>query len=233
MNLVLLTTDTPHHLHWAARLAVRHRLCAVFLESMNIGSPPDAFEQRRLDYERETLRSGTDRSWRDLAPVHEVGSLNDSGSIAALTDVRPDVTLVFGTGKLGPAVLSAGSPVCLNLHGGNPEHYRGLDTHLWAVYHREFDQLVTTLHTVDDGLDTGRIVFQAEVPLVRDMPLHCLRSANTGVCVDLSLLALESLRLSGRVPSRAQVTRGRYYSVMPASLRDLCVRRFGRHVAAL
>ena len=49
-----------------------------------------------------------------------------------------------------------------NLHGGDPEKYRGLDSHYWSIYHNDFKSLITTLHKVRPILDTGEIVLQGK-----------------------------------------------------------------------
>jgi methionyl-tRNA formyltransferase len=159
--------------------------------------------------------------------------VNDDEGVTALRKLSPDVVLVFGTGKILPSVIEVAQVACLNLHGGNPEAYRGLDTHLWAIYHSDFDNLVTTLHHVDAQLDTGEIVFQSQLHLTKDSKLHELRSINTEVCIDISLLALTSLQSRGSLPSRKQIDMGRYYSFMPTVLKEICLKKFERHVAQL
>ncbi len=121
----------------------------------------------------------------------------------------------------------------LNLHGGDPENYRGLDSHLWAIYHRDFEALVTTLHFVTSELDDGDIVGQMRVPLRSGMALHQLRAANTEVCVELTVSALEALRSRGVLDARRQLRCGRYYSFMPTPLKELCNRRFATHTSRL
>jgi methionyl-tRNA formyltransferase len=232
MRTVLLTTDTPHHAYFAWRVAERFPLAAIVVETDPIDPPFDVahpFEALRDAYERETLLAGLGRL-RDVAPTQTIRNANDAA--ADLEALEPDVALVFGTGLLAQPVLGAAS-LCLNLHGGNPEHYRGLDTHLWAIYHRDWENLVTTLHVADEGLDTGDIVLQATLPLRNGMGLHELRSVNTEACVDLSLAALDALDGGGPLPRRPQRQRGRYYSFMPAVLKDRCVSQFETHVASL
>jgi methionyl-tRNA formyltransferase len=118
-----------------------------------------------------------------------------------LKSINPDVIIVFGTGKINSSLIQIPRLGCLNLHGGDPERYRGLDTHLWAIYHQEFDQLITTLHYIDETLDTGDVVFKATLPISRGLQLHQLRAVNTQVCVKLSLLALMGLHKNEWLPS--------------------------------
>jgi methionyl-tRNA formyltransferase len=141
--------------------------------------------------------------------------------------------LVIGTGLLRPPIIGVASRACLNLHGGQAEVYRGLDSHLWAIYHDDFSNLTTTLHHVDAELDTGDIVLQEALPLQPEVQLHQLRALNAQACARLSLLALTSLNEFDWLPSRRQIARGRYYSFMPTSLKDVCLRKFNRYVQTL
>jgi methionyl-tRNA formyltransferase len=150
-----------------------------------------------------------------------------------LAQLGPDATIVFGTGKLKAPVLSVQPERMFNLHGGDPQEYRGLDTHLWAIYHGDFSGLVTTLHRVAPALDDGDIVASAAVPLHRSMGLHELRAANTEVCLALTLAALTQLAEDGHVLSRRQSRAGRYYSFMPAILKDLVCAKFASHTGLL
>jgi hypothetical protein len=52
---------------------------------------------------------------------------------------------------------------------------------------------------------------------------------NTQACVRLFLAALGAFSNNDDVPSRQQRARGRYYSFMPAVLKELCVGRFAKH----
>lgn len=236
MNVALLTTDTLHHAHFLREFGAAFPVGTAFLETRS--SPPafpcaHAFEGERDEHERRIFFGGRGASVKDFAPWREFPDMGSPEALAGIRAARPDALLVFGTGKLKGALLEEYAGRIVNLHGGDPEEYRGLDTHLWAVYHRDFGGLATTLHHLEKDLDTGGIIQQGQVPLRRGMGLHELRAANTGVCLDLSLAAFAAFEKLGRFPSRAQRRRGRYYSAMPAVLKDQCVRKFSAHTAGL
>ena len=136
----------------------------------------------------------------------------------------PDAIFVYGTGKLGHELVRA-APYVLNFHGGDPERYRGLDSHLWALYHRDYDALQVTLHHVDDELDTGDIVFQTQLELPPKASLECLQAETANVCIRLAPLALAGIA-DGFLPRRPQRSKGRYYGRMPDELREGCEARF-------
>lgn len=233
MKVALLTTDTTHHRYYAWKLAEEFPLASIVVETRPLEPPFETFhpfESRRDEYEREVLLDGFGGTLADLAPLHAVENVNEAATLLRATPA--DVVFVFGTGLLLPETIGA-ARACLNLHGGDPEEYRGLDTHLWTVYHADFPALVTTLHHVSEELDRGDVAYREPVPLRRDMPLHELRARNTELCVELSLRALRELAATGSVPRRAQTRRGRYYSFMPAALKDRCVTQFERYTATL
>jgi methionyl-tRNA formyltransferase len=236
MRIALLTTETAHHLYFAWKLNAAYPLQSIFIETKIISPPFETahpFESDRDTYEREVLLKGCPVGFEMLAPTYRCESINERQCVATLQATAPEVAIVFGTGILRAPVIDSVSVACLNLHGGNPEEYRGLDSHLWTIYHSDFDNLITTIHHVDSGLDTGDIVLQSRLPLDSESRIATLRSVNTRLCVDLTRLAIEALRTNGQLPSRSQLRRGRYYSFMPAILKEVCVKSFEKHMARL
>lgn len=236
MHVVLLTTATSHHLYYAWQMRKAGVLSAIIAETNAPRFPfPTAhpFEQERDQYEWATLLKDGPKALEDVAPVYRCATVNTPDTIGELQRLRPDVLIVFGTNRITNEVAGIPTVACLNLHGGNPEAYRGLDSHLWAIYHRDFENLVTTLHFIAPQLDAGEIVFSTQLPVHKDASLYQLRAINTRVCVSLSLVAVRALSEGLALPSRRQQTRGRYYSAMPAVLKDDCLAKFTRYTAGL
>jgi methionyl-tRNA formyltransferase len=235
VNTVLLTTDTTHHRYFAKAIAERHTLCGILVET---SCPAPAFEtvhpfeQVRDEYERDILLRGAPCPFEAVTSAKSVHNVNDGETLSALRTWQADVVIVFGAGRLGLPVIQSARHACLNLHGGNPEEYRGLDSHLWTIYHRDFANLVTTLHYVDQSLDTGAIVGQERLN-VAHTGLHELRTLNTRACVRLTQTALEALEAGGFLPSRPQARQGRYYSFMPRVLKDIGLKYFEHYVRQL
>ncbi len=232
MKLAVLTTETTHHAHFVRAVNDAFEIALIVCETQVSPAPfptSHAFEVRRDEHERRLFFDGRDVRLADTAELLEVPTANEPAAIDALRGVGPDVIVVFGTGKLARDVIDLCPRRIVNLHGGDPEYYRGLDTHLWAIYHREFDQLVTTLHRLSGDLDAGDIIAQAALPLAPGMGLHELRAQNTQACVDLTLSGLAALERTDDFPHRPQRQAGRYYSHMPTVLKEVCVRHFEAH----
>lgn len=236
MRLAILTTGAVRRRFFVERLQSEFDVTRVFIETRD--SPPPIPTAHPLDEarklrEREYWYGGEPLAFGDIAETQSFESLNDSAAISAMRALRPDVTLVYGTGLLGTTMIGHCGDACLNFHNGDPEEYRGLDCHLWPLYHRDFAALKMTLHWIEPTLDTGAIVDRRPVPLCKDMPLSDLRRAATELTAEMALSALRGFSKTGAFASTPQRQRGRYYSYMPAVLKDICTRNFERFTATL
>lgn len=229
-----LTTETPHHAFFVWKLAASHGVELALIEAPATAAVGTwhPYERERDAFEREELLRGGPRTVAEAVSSRIVASVNEARALALLRDVAPDVVVVFGTGRLAPESYEI-APNVINVHGGDPERYRGLDSHLWSILDRAFDAIVTTVHHVDRMLDTGPIVARRAVPIAPRMELRELRAANTRVAVDLVLEAVQELERSGSIPATPQRRRGRYRSAMPVELKEQCVHIFREHTARL
>jgi methionyl-tRNA formyltransferase len=237
VQLVLLTTETSHHAYFVKELVAANSIAGVIIETSLIKAPFDSnhsFEKARDSYERERFFGGNDVPIKNIfEDAVQLPELNTAPAISLVSRMGADVFIAFGTGKLGADFIKGcGAPI-INLHGGDPERYRGLDTHLWSIYHGDFSGLITTIHRLNRRLDDGEIILQSAVPLWRGMGLHELRASNTITCVDLALGALDIFRRKRDFISHPQRKKGRYYSFMPACLKEVCVQKFNRYTEAL
>lgn len=236
LRVGILTTDTPHHTRFVQALAEKWTITRVFEEKRSISATFEtrhAFEDQRDAYEVDQWFGGKGKGLADVADVQTFSDLNGPEAEAAMRDAGCDVHLVFGTGRLEQHIIDLTPDRFVNLHGADPEHYRGLDTHLWCVYHRDFRGLVTTLHKVSPKLDRGGVVMKMPIPLTRGMELYQLRKANTEICIEISNRGLEMMASYGQFISQPQLYIGRHYSFMPAVLKERCVRQFAEYTATL
>ena len=237
MKIAILTTETPHHAYFVKALKNIFSDITVYCETKSNTPPPfktdHSFEVKRDIYECQRWFGNEQTKISEITSVNEFTSMNDASAIASLEKESVDIVIVFGTGVLKPPLIEICSQRIFNLHGADPEKYRGLDTHLWAIYHKDFGGLITTLHHLDTGLDTGDIVLQGAIPLHHKMKLHELRAANTEVCVRLTTAVIDMMNRYGEVTSRSQYNKGRYYSAMPSELKGICQKRFETYIKGL
>ncbi len=227
MKLAILTTETTHHAYFVREMARAADVVRVVVETRHAVPPFETaapFETQRESYERATWFAHDSAAVAEFAPTLIATTANETEVVEQLRRDAPDVIVVFGTGLLRGDILTVCPGRTLNLHGGDPERYRGLDSHLWSIYHQKWDGLVTALHHVTERFDAGDLLAVAPIPIRPGMPLAELRTRNTEVCVELVRQALSAG--PELPPARPQATAGEYFSFMPAALKVRCEQMF-------
>ena len=236
MRLVILTTGAVRRRYFVENLQKKFAVFRVLIETRN--STPliptqHPLDEARKEQERNFWYAGAPPKFNQIANVRSFENLNQPDAVEYLKKVNPDVTLVFGTGKLGNDILQCCGENLFNFHNGDPESYRGLDCHLWPIYHKDFSALKMTLHKIDATLDTGDIIDRRPINIHHNMPLFDFRRVATELAVAMGISALSGIEQNGCITGFQQQQIGRYYSHMPAVLKDLCVRHFGRYTRTL
>ncbi len=232
MRIAVLTTETAHHAHFVRSIYAHGRTVVAFVEKPVLARYDTwhPFEDERNAYECQTWFNGVLPRIKDFAAAEDLTDL----SLAAdqVRAFSPNLVIAFGTRILRGEMLCL-HPDTFNLHGGDPHTYRGSDTHLWAIWHRQFDELKTCIHRLTQVVDGGEIVTVEPIPLFKNMRLHQLRAVNTEVCIKLVERVIADLTASGSIKTLGEKGNGRLYFQMPAVLKDDCVRRFERYTGTL
>ncbi|MDP2110542.1 MAG: formyl transferase [Thiobacillus sp.] len=150
--------------------------------------------------------------------VREVPHINHPDVVKLARELKPDLLCVFGTSLIRGDLLNEGRLGIINLHGGLSPEYRGADCTFWALYNGEPEKIGCTLHYIDAGIDTGRLVAHIS-PEVRegDGELELFwRAVQDGAVVYAEAVA----RLAkGEQLGLAQPGKGRLYQVRDRGLR--------------
>ena len=229
MRVVILTTDTPCHAQFVADIGHLYESTHVIWEDERPSMPWWAghdLDKQRDQYEKD--RFGLDQ--RVLKVGWDVKNANNCAEL--IVDMCPDVVIVYGTGKLSPEVIAT-CPLMFNLHGGDAEKYRGLDSAYWAVYWGDFDAVAVTLHRVEPTLDTGEIVAKRKIELRPGMRVHELRAEAALLGNEMVSDLLFSLSKGLTPVTYKQQPGAKYFSFMPACLKSYVARKFERHVATV
>ena len=94
-------------------------------------------------------------------PVTRVSSANGADCRALIAERKPDVVFLAGCRMLSKATLAAINCPVLNYHSGINPKYRGLAGGWWARATGDHENYGTTVHLVDEGVDTGQTLYQA------------------------------------------------------------------------
>ncbi|OFW61885.1 MAG: hypothetical protein A2133_03010 [Actinobacteria bacterium RBG_16_64_13] len=115
--------------------------------------------RRRINFLKQSL--SLDATPIDEKRITPVRSVNSAQVIDHLGELRPRVVVINGTRILSAEVLRSAPSVFLNMHLGVTPMYRGVYGAYWALAERKPESCGVTVHLVDDGIDTGRILGQA------------------------------------------------------------------------
>ena len=95
-------------------------------------------------------------------------ALNQTEGVTLLRSLEPDLLLVTSGPLLSAEVLAVPRIGTLNLHYGLAPWYRGEHTLIVPLRNRDESRIGITLHEIDSGIDTGRIVARSTLPIDED-----------------------------------------------------------------
>jgi folate-dependent phosphoribosylglycinamide formyltransferase PurN len=97
------------------------------------------------------------------AAIENIENINSPEGIARIKARSAKIVIVNGTRILKPAVLNCGPELFINTHQGITPQYRGAHGAYWAVVRGDMKNCGVTVHAVDEGIDTGEIIDQAQI----------------------------------------------------------------------
>jgi hypothetical protein len=150
--------------------------------------------------------------------VVEVPHVNDDRVVALAQRLKPDIIAVFGTSLIRGPLLKMGRLGMVNLHGGLSPEYRGADCTFWALYNGEPEKVGCTLHYIDAGIDTGKLIAHVSPAVKRGDDELTLFWRAVRDSAEVYAELFERLGRGVRV-GRAQPGKGRLYQVKDRGLK--------------
>jgi formyl transferase-like protein len=95
------------------------------------------------------------------SPDFCVDSVNSPETVELLARLQPRVVVVNGTRIIAARVLDSIDVPVVNTHAGITPRYRGVHGGYWALAEGRPDEVGTTVHLVDSGIDTGGVLARA------------------------------------------------------------------------
>jgi folate-dependent phosphoribosylglycinamide formyltransferase PurN len=92
--------------------------------------------------------------------IRRVTSVNDEETIRVLKESQPSLIIINGTRIISKRLLNAVPCKWINIHAGITPKYRGVHGGYWALKNKEENLSGVTLHFVDHGIDTGKVIGQ-------------------------------------------------------------------------
>jgi len=113
------------------------------------------------------LRLQISHHWPEGQPSLRVSSVNSAESVECLAALKPAAVLVMGTGLIQGAVLRRIDAPFINYHAGITPKYRGVHGGYWALAESDAANCGVTIHLVDEGIDTGAVLYQERISPTR------------------------------------------------------------------
>lgn len=92
-----------------------------------------------------------------------VTSINSDAARATLRQLNPNVVFVISTRMIGAKTLGCIDAPFINYHSGINPAYRGMHGGYFALAKGQPQHFGATVHLVDEGVDTGKILYQSRV----------------------------------------------------------------------
>lgn len=142
----------------------------------------------------------------DAAPpgnvtVHRVQSHNSDACRDLLRTIDPDVVAVYGTRIIRGTTLRSVAAPFINYHAGINPKYRGQHPGYWALAEGDAENAGITIHLVDEGVDTGAVLYQARVTFDPVDTIASYQHVQAAHAIPLFARAIEDA-LAGRLSPR-------------------------------
>jgi hypothetical protein len=236
-SLLILCGRAPRHLYMANRLCQAADVVGIVQEvgrDWSVRALPRKLRPsivinkiwRRLRHRRHYAGNREARFYfGDKAPALDrpdllvtVPHINHPDVIDLARKTQPDLVAVFGTSLLRGDTLSIARLGILNLHGGLSPDYRGADCTFWALYNGEPDRVGCTIHFIDAGIDTGRLVAHVCPEVLQDDDEMTLFWRGVKESAEVYAEAIARLSAGERL-GVVQPGKGRLYQVRQRGLR--------------
>jgi methionyl-tRNA formyltransferase len=237
LRVMVLCGRSPRHLYVANALCKAADVLAIVQENGSEFSwtklakklRPDNFARKAWRWLRDRRRYTGNKEGQfffgEQPPrldrpelVREFPHVNHPDVVKLARELQPDMLVVFGTSLIRGDLLKEGRLGIANLHGGLSPEYRGADCTFWALYNGEPEKVGCTLHWIDAGIDTGRLIAHISPAIQPDDDELRLfwRSVQASAEVYARFLARTA---QGERFGQSQPHKGRLYQVKQRGLR--------------
>ena len=220
-KVILLASQSNHReffINYCIKIGIEIK-CIIF-DSKLIKPKFDVnyfYSKEEFSYETKKVlesQKNCNNSKLNILQVDDINSESCQSMILKNLDINNDIIISFGTRKLNKNFIQNMGIKIINIHRGIIEKYRGLDSNLWARYHKDFENIGVTLHYVNEFLDLGDVLVQKKISL-KNKPLYKWRIAETKLAAEMLLFLLNNI---DNISSKPLIKKGRYYSFIPSLL---------------
>jgi hypothetical protein len=132
------------------------------------------------------------------------GEVNGIAFESFLKDLAPDLIAVLGSSVIKPHIISIPEIAMINLHSGLSPYYRGTWSYGWPVVNGEPQYIGATVHYMDHGIDTGRIIHQTRPSLSEEDDLNSIFLKVIAEGSELMVKVIRDIGGGAQIPSYLQ-----------------------------
>ena len=173
MSYFAITSNHPRHMEFLKTLYEKIELSVVVV--IDKGAPV----REEFDYFGPTNMHLMQKPNVLRCTKHQ---LHSNFVLQTLQKTNPKVGFTFGAPLLKQQLHNMPEYGCVNIHTGLVNHYRGVDSSLWAMYDNKPELIGATLHYIDDTIDAGNIIGMSKASINKYDTLDTLfyKSCETG-----------------------------------------------------
>lgn len=163
MKLVALVGNQLRHKYFVDYLSKKHDILAVFTEDRfdqkAYGEISDIIVGHFSMRDQHELKYFSGADWPKGADVISVArnGINSKNVVDMIRLLKPEGITVLGCGLIAEDIIDI-CPKIVNAHQGLSPYYRGSGTNFWPFYNEEPEYVGVTVHYIDRGVDTGKII---------------------------------------------------------------------------
>jgi methionyl-tRNA formyltransferase len=126
----------------------------------------------------------------------------------------PDLIAVCGSNVIKPKIFNIPKIGTINIHAGITPDYRCAHPVEWAIYNKDFQKVGTTIHYVNEGIDTGAVILQETTDIERGDNIESIYCRNIINGAKLMNYAIKNI-YAGKTNSQQQdIKKGKKYLSM-------------------
>ncbi len=177
MKILILCSDGPHHKYLISEIHKSFDDIKVIIEpekaklKLNLQKKKykQYFQMKYQMLRRDICGSNKFRNnffQKDISDFNYanydilfVESINEENVINQILSYEPNICIIMGTTILQEKILKSMDEInIINIHGGYLPDYKGNHCFFFAFYNEEYDKIGSTIHFVNNGIDTGDII---------------------------------------------------------------------------
>lgn len=151
------------------------------------------------------------RTFRTRNINHELAGADDADRPKLFDSIKPDYIVVVGSRIIKERILARFPDRWINLHTGYLPHYRGPYSEFWAIYNNDRVHIGATIHLLDQGIDTGRLLRRATLAKAPETPEECHRQT-VDLAANMMIKVLTDLATVSLQPIFQEESQAAYYS---------------------